>query len=136
MFLTSSGKLVTPSQQELRTNRMAATADHIWVENGGKVLRDQMADLVSGSFKGQIQPQWRKVVLGDPRADRVVVIDDQGCQAVLNGSTAALVWQSCDWELSAFSSDGRFGAGRSVKYGTIGVVDLSTGNLVLESSRT
>jgi hypothetical protein len=60
-----------------------------------------------------------------------VVIDDQGCQAVLNGSTAALVWRSCDWELSAFSSDGRLGAGRSVAYGTIGVIDLSTGKLAL-----
>jgi hypothetical protein len=131
IFLTSGGTLVTASQQELRTNRMAATSAHIWVENGGKVLRGEMADLVSGSLQGQIQPQWRKVVVGDPRSDRVVVIDDQGCQAVLNGSTAALVWQSCDWELSAFSSDGRFGAGRSVKSGTIGVIDLSTGKLAL-----
>jgi hypothetical protein len=131
IFLTSGGTLITPSQPELRTSRMVATADHIWVENGGKVLRGQMADLVSGSFQGQIHPQWRKVVVGDPRADRVVVIDDQGCQAVLNGSTAALVWRSCDWELSAFSSDGRLGAGRSVGYGTIGVIDLSTGKLAL-----
>jgi transcriptional regulator of nitric oxide reductase len=60
-----------------------------------------------------------------------VVIDDQGCQAVLNGSTAALVWRSCDWELSAFSSDGQLGAGRSVAYGTFGVIDLSTGKLAL-----
>jgi hypothetical protein len=131
VFLTRGGILVAPSQPELRTNRMAGTAAHIWVEKGGKVLRGQMADLVSGSFQGQSYSKWRKVVVGDPRADRVVVIDDQGCQAVLNGSTAALVWRSCDWELSAFSSDGRFGAGRSVKYGTIGVIDLSTGKLAL-----
>ena len=39
IFLTSGGTLVTPSQQELRTNRVAATAAHIWVENGGRVLR-------------------------------------------------------------------------------------------------
>jgi hypothetical protein len=50
----------------------------------------------------QTYPQWRKVVVGDRRADRVVVIDDRGCQAVLNGSTAALVWRGCDWKLSAF----------------------------------
>jgi len=29
------------------------------------------------------------------------------------------------------ASDGRLGAGRSVKYGTIGVIDLSTGQLAL-----
>ncbi len=71
------------------------------------------------------------MVVGDPRADRIVVIDDQGCQAIVNGSKAEWVWRSCDWELSAFSSDGRFGAGRSVRYGTIGVIELSTGKLAL-----
>jgi hypothetical protein len=81
---------------------MVATADDLWVENGGRVLRVQMADLESGSFKVQTYPQRRKVVVGDRRADRVVVIDDRGCQAVLNGSTAALVWRGCDWKLSAF----------------------------------
>ena len=30
---------------------MVAAADAIWVENGGQVLRVQMADLESGSFK-------------------------------------------------------------------------------------
>jgi hypothetical protein len=102
VFLTSGGTLIAPSRPELRTNRMVATADDLWVENGGRVLRVQMADLESGSFKMQTYPQWRKVVVGDPRADRVVVIDDRGCQAVLNGSTAALVWRGCDWKLSAF----------------------------------
>ena len=53
MFLTSGGMLVAPSQPELRTNRMVATADDIWVENGGRVLRVRMADLESGSFNGQ-----------------------------------------------------------------------------------
>ena len=131
VFLTSGGKLVTPSQPELRTNRMVATADHIWVENGGRVSRTQMAHLESGSLQAQTYPQWRKVVIGDPRADRIVVIDVQDCQTIVNGSKAESVWRSCDWELSAFSSDGRFGAGRSVHYGTIGVIDLSTGKLAL-----
>jgi hypothetical protein len=115
----------------LRSNRMVAAADDLWVENGGRVLRVQMADLESGSFKVQTYPQWRKVVVGDPRADRVVVIDDRGCQAVLNGSTAALLWRSCDWKLSAFSSDGRLGAGRSLTLGTIGIIELGTGQVAL-----
>ncbi len=131
VFLTSGGTLIALSPPELRTNHMVAAADHIWVENGGRVLRVQMADLESGSFKAQTYPQWRKVVVGDPRADRVVVIDDQGCQAVLNGSTAALVWRSCDWEIRALSSDGRFGAGRSLKLGGIGIIELGTGQVAL-----
>jgi hypothetical protein len=131
VFLTRRAILVAPSQPQLRTSRMVATADAIWVENGGRVLRVAMTDVEGGSFKGQTYPQWRKVVVGDPRVDHVVVIDDRGCHAVLNGSTAAPVWHSCDWELSAFSSDGRLGVGRSVKDGTIGVIELSTGQLVL-----
>jgi hypothetical protein len=131
VFLTSGGTLVAPSRPELRTNRMVATADDLWVENGGRVLRVQMADLESRSFKAQTYPQWRKVVVGDPRADRVVVIDDQDCQAVLNGSTAALVWRSCDWEIRALSSDGRFGAGRSLTLGGIGIIELGTGQVAL-----
>ncbi|HJY44915.1 MAG TPA: hypothetical protein VJ301_09830, partial [Propionibacteriaceae bacterium] len=35
VFLTRGGMLVAPSQPELRTNRMVATAKDIWVENGG-----------------------------------------------------------------------------------------------------
>jgi hypothetical protein len=131
VFLTSGDKLVAPSAPELHTNRMVATADAIWVEGGGRVLRVAMADLESGMFKGRTYPQWQTVVVGDPRADRVLMIDDLGCQAVVNGSTAEWVWRSCDWELSAFSSDGRLAAGRSVMYGTIGVIDLSTGEVRL-----
>jgi hypothetical protein len=66
IFLTSGGTLITPSQPELRTNRMVATADHIWVENGGKVLRGQMADLVSGSFQARSVRnggRWSSVIL-------------------------------------------------------------------------
>jgi hypothetical protein len=59
------------------------------------------------------------------------MIDDLGCQAVVKGSTAEWVWRSCDWELNAFSSDGRLVAGRSVMYGTIGIIDLSTGELMI-----
>ena len=131
VFLTSGGKLIASSQPELRTNRMVATADAIWVEKGGQVSRLPMADLESGSLKGQTYPQWRRVVIGDPRADLVVLTDEKGCQAVLNGSTATLMWRTCDWELSAFSSDARLGVGRSVKLGTIGVIDLSTREVVL-----
>jgi hypothetical protein len=131
VFFTSDAKLVAPSQPELRTNRMVAAAGSIWVEQGGRVSRMQMADLENGSSTTQTYPQWRKVVVGDPRVDRVVVIDDQNCQAVLNGSTTALVWRSCDLQLSAFSPDGRLGAGLSAKYGTLGVIDLNTGQLAL-----
>jgi hypothetical protein len=129
VFLTSDGTLVAPSQAELRTNRMVATADDIWVENAGRVLRVRMADLERGSFNGQTYPQWRKVVVGDPRADHVVVIDDRGCHAVLDGSTSALVWRTCDWELRAFSSDGRLVVGHSDKFGSIGMIELSTGQV-------
>jgi hypothetical protein len=131
IFLTRGGMLLAPSQSQLGSNRMVATAKDIWVENNGRVSRIRMADLESGSFKAQAYPQWRKVVVGDPRADRVVVIDDQGCQVVINGSTAESVWRSCDWKLSAFSSDGRLGAGRNVKYGSIGIIDLNTGDLAV-----
>jgi len=131
VLLTSGGKLLAPSQPELRTTRMVATANHLWMENGGRVSRVRMADLESGSFKAQTYPQYRKVVIGDPRADRLVVIDELGCQAVVNGSTAEWVWRSCDWKLSAFSSDGRLVAGRSVMYGHIGIIDVSTGHVVL-----
>jgi hypothetical protein len=131
VFLTSGGKLIASSQPELRTNRMVATADAIWVEKGGQVSRVQMTDLERGASKGKSYPQFKKVVVGDPRADRLVVIDDLGCQAVVKGSTAEWVWRSCDWELSAFSSDGGHVAGRSVMYGTIGVIDLTRGELVL-----
>jgi hypothetical protein len=131
VFLTRGDKLVAPFAPELRTNRIVATADAIWVESGRRVLRVAMADLESGIFKGRTYRQWQKVVVGDPRADRVVMIDDLGCQAVVDGSAAEWVWRSCDWKLSAFSSDGRLAAGRSVMYGTIGVIDLSTGELTL-----
>jgi hypothetical protein len=131
VFLTSGGKLLAPSQPELRTTRMVATADHLWVQNGGRVLRLRMADLERGLFKAKAYPQYQKVVVGDPRADRLVVIDELGCQAVINGSTAEWVWRSCDWSLSAFSSDGQLGAGRSVRYGHIGIIDLSTGQVLL-----
>ena len=129
VILTSGGMLVAPSQAELRTNRMVATADDIWVENAGRVLRVRMADLERGSFNGQTYPQWRKVVVGDPRADHVVVTDDRGCHAVLDGSTSALVWRTCDWELRAFSSDGRLVVGHSDKFGSIGMIELSTGQV-------
>src|SRR5688572_29077128 len=131
VFLTRGGMLVAPSQPELRTNRMVATAKDIWVENGGRVSRVRMADIESASFNGRAYPQFQKVIIGDPRADRLLVIDDLGCQGVVKGSTAEWVWRSCDWELSAFSSDGRLVAGRSVMYGTIGIIDLSTGEPVL-----
>jgi hypothetical protein len=131
VFFTSGGKLLAPSHAELRTNWIVATADAIWVDKGERVSRVPMADLESGSLRGKTYPQWRKVVLGDPRADRVLVINDQGCQTLINGSTAESVWIGCDWQLNAFSSDGRFAVGRSVQYGTIGVIDLSTDKLAL-----
>lgn len=75
--------------------------------------------------------QWRGVVTGDPRADRVVVTDERGCHAVLAGTTEEQLWRSCDWEPSVFSSDGRYAAGRSTKYGGLGVIDITTRSLVL-----
>jgi len=131
VFLTSRGKLIASSQPDLRTNRMVATADAIWIEKGGQVSRLKMADLERGASKGKSYPQFQKVVVGDPRADRLVVIDDLGCQSVINGSTAERVWRTCDWTLSAFSSDGRLAVGRSVMYGTIGIIELSTAQVVL-----
>jgi hypothetical protein len=131
VFLTSGGKLIASSQPKLRTNRVVATADAIWIEKGGQVSRLKMADLERGLSQGQSYPQFQKVVVGDPRTDRLVIIDDLGCQGVVIGSTAEWLWRTCDWTLSAFSSDGRLGVGRSVMYGTIGVIDLSTGELVL-----
>lgn len=131
VILTSAGKLLAPSQPELRTNRMVATADAIWVENRGRVLRVPMADLENGSFRASSYPQWQKVVLGDPRADRVLLVNDLGCHTLVNGSTAESLWHSCDWQINAFSSDGRFGVGRSVMYGTIGIIDLNTDKLAL-----
>lgn len=95
-------------------------------------LANEIPDLGIRSVRLARRMQRRRIgAIAVARADHVVVIDDQGCEAVLNGSNAALVWRSCDWELSAFSSDGRLGAGRCVKYGTIGVIELSTGRLVL-----
>ena len=129
VFLTRGGMLVAPSQPELRTNRMVATAKDIWVENGGRVSRVRMADIESASFNGRAYPQFQKVIIGDPRADRLLVIDDLGCQGVVKGSTAEWVWRSCDWELSAFSSDGRLVVGRSDKFGSIGIIELSTGRV-------
>jgi hypothetical protein len=54
-----------------------------------------------------------------------------GCHTLVNGSTAESLWHSGDWQINAFSSDGRFGVGRSVMYGTIGIIDLNTDKLVL-----
>jgi hypothetical protein len=42
VFLTRRAILVAPSHPQLRTNRMVATADAIWVESGGRVLRVAM----------------------------------------------------------------------------------------------
>ena len=90
-----------------------------------------MTDPRGQSFPMQAYPRWKKVVIGDPRADRVVVKDDQGCEAVLNGSTAELLWRSCDWQLAALSPDGQLAAARSVKYATLHLIDLASGELRL-----
>ena len=128
---TADATFVTPSDPALHTDRMVATAHALWSEADGQVTRTDMTDPKGRSFPVQAYPQWKKVVIGDTRADRVVVTDDQGCEAVLNGSTAELLWRSCDWQLVALSPDGQLAAARSVKYATLNLIDLASGQLRL-----
>lgn len=128
---TTAGTFVTPSEPLLDTDQMVATADALWVVAGGVVTRVDMADPTSRSNSARAYPRWKKLVIGDPRADRVVVTDPQGCQAVLNGSTAELVLGNCGSKVGAISPDGQFAVARRAKSGTIDVIDLASGRLRL-----
>jgi hypothetical protein len=127
---TLDGTLVVPDSPALQTDRMSATANAFWAESKGRVVRTDASNLGGDLPAGAAHPQWRKVVVGDPQSDRVVVTDDLGCQVVVDGSTSKEVWKSCDWELNAFSSDGRFAGGRH-RAATLGVVDLLSGEWLL-----
>jgi hypothetical protein len=129
VIVTADAMQVTPDQPELKTDHMVASANAIWVDDGRRVRRSDTSDLTHQPFAGRDLGPWRTVVVGDPRSDRVVVTDAQGCHAVLNGSTGATVWQTCEWAVSAFSADGRLAVARTVKYGSYGIIDLTAGEL-------
>jgi hypothetical protein len=59
-----------------------------------------------------------------------VVTDERGCQVVVEGSTSKPVWTTCDFELNAFSPDGRFVAGQH-RAGSLSVVELVSGHWLL-----
>jgi hypothetical protein len=131
LIWTRDARLLQPSQSILRTDRVVASANAVWVAGGGQVTRVDMSDLTTAIFPAEGHPQWKTVVSADPVSDRVVVTDDQGCQAVLDGSTGDPVWRTCDWEILALSPDGRLAAAQSVAYRTIDMVDVASGQLRL-----
>jgi hypothetical protein len=130
ILLDVDGMVTVLDSPPLRTDRVAATADALWVENQGRVVRVDASDLRGGSFAIVEHAEWRKVVVGDPQSDRVVVTDESGCQIVVNGSTSEPVWRTCDWELNTFSPDGRFVAGQHRAL-SLGVVELASGHWLL-----
>jgi hypothetical protein len=89
------------------------------------------SDLTRSTAPYRSYVEWKTLISGDPVADRVVVTDVEGCHAMLDGSTGALVWRTCDWEILAVSPDGSLAAARSVQYGTLDLVDLASGQLRL-----
>ncbi len=130
LLWTASTGWTASAPPELHTFEVSATATALWAVADGGVVR--VAAGPGGAAPGVVRlEQWRGVVTGDPRADRVVVTDERGCHAVLDGTTEEQLWRSCDWEPSVFSSDGRYAAGRSTKYGGLGVIDITTRSLVL-----
>jgi hypothetical protein len=128
---TRASGFVTPSAPSLRTRAVAATADARWAVRDGRVVRLSAGDVADVGNDRRLDARWKRVLRGDPRSDRVVVADGDGCQAVLDGATAEPVYQSCDVQLSAFSADGALGAGRNVSTGLLAVVDLASGRLLL-----
>ena len=129
LIWTLDGNLVRPSATVLHTTDLAATATAIWATAGDGVARVDMTDLTATTFPTETLTDWKSVVSGDPVSDRVVVTDAEGCQAILNGSTAAPVWRTCDWEILALTPDSTLAAARNVKRRTLEIVDVTTGRL-------
>ena len=130
LIWTRDARLHRPSHPILRTTDMVATENAVWVVNGKKVFRAGMANQTGNVNVTAVSP-WVDVVLGDPVADRVVVRDGKGCQAVLDGTTGVLIRRLCDLEVKTLSPDGRLAAGESLSRRTRDVIDISTGQLIL-----
>lgn len=131
LIWTLDGALVRPSLPILRTTDLAATATALWATTGEGVARVDMSDLSVASYPTESFTDWKTVVSGDPVSDRVIVTDAEGCQAILDGSTAEPVWRTCDWEILALSPDGTLAAARNVQHRTLEIVDVATGKLRL-----
>jgi hypothetical protein len=130
VLLTSDGMLKTPTDVLLRTDRMVATAFSLWVETSRGVAQVEAKNL-RGDLTSQVNhPQWQEVVVSDTVSDQLVVTDRAGCHIVVNATTAATVWRTCDWQLNAFSPGGQYVAGTH-HYGSRGVVDLISGKWLL-----
>jgi hypothetical protein len=124
VLLTLDGILKPPSDGLLRTDRMVATGFSLWVETSRGVAQVEAKNLRGGLTNQVNHPQWQEVVVSDTMSDRLVVTDRAGCHIVVNATTAATVWRTCDWKLNAFSPSGRYVAGRH-HYGARGVLDLN-----------
>lgn len=131
LLWTAAATLLRPSQPVLKTTSMVATADALWVSDDGRVTRVDLSDPTRTTYPTRSYPEWTAVVTSDVRSNHVIVTDDDGCRAVLDGTTAALVWRTCDHEIMALSPDGRLAAGRSLDYRTLDVLDVGTGKLRL-----
>ena len=129
LLWTRTSQLIDASQPALQTSAMAATADALWVTTQNGVTRADASDLIRQPYPTKTFTQWKSVVSGDPVADRVVVADRQGCHLILNGSTAAIVWRTCHWEILALSPDSSLAAARNVATGTLEIVDVTSGRL-------
>jgi hypothetical protein len=130
VLVTRDGVYVTPDDPMFGTARIVATADALWVEHNGHVVQVDARDLQGDLTRQVDHPQWQGVVVGDPVSDRLVVTDQDGCNVVVNAEAAEPIWTGCDWELNAFSPNGRFAAGTH-RYGSRSVVDLTTGRWLL-----
>lgn len=130
LLWTAQTSWTVPAAPELRTTGVRASAGALWAVADGRVVRAEVDPRGEAVAVTRLE-QWRDVVAGDPRSDRVVVTDARGCQAVLAGTTVEQLWRGCDWQLSVFSADGRYAAGRDTVGGGLGVLDLTTGGLVL-----
>jgi hypothetical protein len=134
VLLTTDRTLVRPTEAQLRTEQMVAGARALWVDHNQRVVQVDMSDLQAESFKITNHPMWRKVLFADPRADLVTVESvnvASPCHAVVRGSTADVVWSTCDWSLLAFSPDARFVVGQNKQSGSLDIIDLLSGRAVL-----
>lgn len=132
LLWTKDNNLVRPSQRALRSMRVAATANALWVEATGGLTRVDMSDPSGPPTAPHQFAQWTTLVTADVRADRVVVTDKEGCHAVIDGSSTATVWRSCASEILAISPDGRLAAARSSTYRTLDILDLTSSRTVLQ----